>query len=119
MTVTEPRRFARRPKNQPDELPLDVQCWLLGVASVLCTSDHPASLEALGALRRALTRGSRPDIAASLAAMAEVTETSLCKCATSSLNLLIAEVKFGSSRRIRRLATDIVQLSLSGEKDAC
>ena len=117
--MTEPRRFARRPKNQPDELPLDVQCWLLGVASILCTGDHPSSLEALGSLRRALTRGSRADVSASLATMAEVTEASLCKRANASLNLLLAEVKYGSSRRVRRLATDVVQLSLSGEKDAC
>lgn len=117
--MTEPRRFAQSPKNNNQDLPLDVQCWLLGVASILCTSDHPESLEALGTLRRALTRGSRAEIVASLSTMVQVTETSLCKRLTSSLNLLLAELKHGTPRRIRRLATDIVQLSLSGEKDAC
>ena len=113
------RHIARKSKAQSQAFPLDVQCWLLAVASVLCTGDHPRSLSALGALRRALTQGSRADVAKSLSVMLEVAEGSLCEGVIRALKLLLAEAKHGTPRRIGRLAMDVVHLSLSGEKNAC
>lgn len=111
---------SRTDKSAPTEaLPLDTQCWVLAVASTLCRGDHRPSFSGLTAVRRALTRSDRQELAEALTKLVEQQEENLCPKLGLKLRFLIGEVRYGSNRRVRRLASEVVHLSLCSERDAC
>lgn len=111
---------SRKGKSAPTEaLPLDTQCWVLAVASTLCRGDHRPSFSGLTAVRRALTQSDRQELAEALSELVEQQKENLCPKLSLKLRLLIGEVRYGSNRRIRPLASEIVHLSLCSERNAC
>ncbi len=102
-----------------DALPLDTQCWVLAVASTLCRGDHRPSFSGLTTVRRALTRSDRQELAQALVDLVDQQGDDLCPKLRLKLRLLIGEVRYGTNRRVRRLASEVVHLSLCSERDAC
>ena len=111
-------RLHRNKQNQLS-LPLDTQCWVLAVASTLCQGAHRPSLSGLTAVRRALIREDRHEVADILNGLIETRRATLSTELEQMLRRLAAEVRYGSSRRIQRLAAEIVHTSVSNERDAC
>ena len=100
-------------------IPLDTQCWILAVASTLCEGDHRPSCSGLVAIRRALTRGDRKELANALNALFEKQPEGMPEKLRSKLARLISEVRYSTNPRVRRLSSEVVHLSLRCQRDAC
>lgn len=100
-------------------LPLDTQCWLLAVASTLCEGDHRPCCSGLVAVRRALTRGDRKELANALNVLFEKQPETMPEKLRTKLARLISEVRYSTNPRVRRLSSEVVHLSLRSQRDAC